>query len=54
MKGKTLLISSAFDRKKITIRLQWTIYPSGWVKMQVNYFPADLFYLYGWGKFFFS
>jgi hypothetical protein len=38
--GKNLVIQSAFDRKNSYNTLQWTIYPSGWVKMQVNYFPA--------------
>jgi len=39
----TLVIASAFDRKKSYNTLQWTIYPSGIVKMQVRYFPSDYF-----------
>ena len=41
--GDTLLIASTFDRKKSYNTLQWTIYPSGLIKMQVNYFPAEYF-----------
>jgi len=41
--GDTLVISSTFDRKKSYNTLQWTIYPSGIIKMKVNYFPAEYF-----------
>src|SRR5690606_16911792 len=37
-----LVIASAFDRKTGYNTLQWTIYRSGWVKMEVRYFPAEL------------
>ncbi|MES2447403.1 MAG: glycoside hydrolase family 2 TIM barrel-domain containing protein [Bacteroidota bacterium] len=43
MDGDTLIISSTFDRKENFNTLQWKIYPSGIVKMQVNYFPAAYF-----------
>lgn len=43
MDGDTLVISSTFDRKENFNTLQWKIYPSGIVKMQVNYFPAAYF-----------
>jgi hypothetical protein len=39
----TIVIASSFDRKSSYNTLQWTIYPSGWVKMQVSYFPAEYF-----------
>jgi Glycosyl hydrolases family 2, TIM barrel domain/Glycosyl hydrolases family 2, sugar binding domain/Glycosyl hydrolases family 2/Beta galactosidase small chain len=39
----TLIIESSFDRKKSYNTLQWTIYPSGIIKMQVHYFPAEYF-----------
>jgi len=42
-KEDTLIIESTFDRKKSYNTLQWTIYPSGIVKMQVHYFPAEYF-----------
>jgi hypothetical protein len=41
--GKNLIIESTFDRKTSYNVLQWTIYPSGWVKMKVNYFPGEYF-----------
>jgi hypothetical protein len=41
--GRNLIIESTFDRKTSYNTLQWTIYPSGWVKMLVRYFPADYF-----------
>jgi Glycosyl hydrolases family 2, TIM barrel domain/Glycosyl hydrolases family 2, sugar binding domain/Glycosyl hydrolases family 2/Beta galactosidase small chain len=43
MDGDTLVISSTFDRKENFNTLQWKVYPSGIVKMQVNYFPAAYF-----------
>ena len=41
--GDTLVIASTFDRKKSYNTLQWKIYPSGIIQMQVNYFPAEYF-----------
>ena len=41
--GKNLIIESKFDRKNSYNILQWTIYPSGVVKMQVKYFPPAYF-----------
>ena len=41
--GKNLVIESSFDRKKSYNTLQWTIYPSGWIKMKTNYFPSAYF-----------
>ena len=41
--GNSMIIESSFDRKNSYNRLQWTIYPSGWIKMQANYFPAEYF-----------
>ncbi|MDB5247131.1 MAG: glycoside hydrolase family 2 sugar binding [Segetibacter sp.] len=41
--GNNLIISSTFDRKNSYNVLEWTIYPSGIVKMKVNYFPGDYF-----------
>ncbi|MFL5739404.1 MAG: glycoside hydrolase family 2 TIM barrel-domain containing protein [Flavisolibacter sp.] len=39
----TLVIESTFDRKKNYNTLQWVIYPSGIIKMQVHYFPAEYY-----------
>ena len=41
--GKNLVIVSVYDKKKSYNTLQWTIYPSGWIKMEVHYFPAAYF-----------
>ncbi|WEK17697.1 MAG: glycoside hydrolase family 2 TIM barrel-domain containing protein [Candidatus Pedobacter colombiensis] len=41
--GNNIIISSKFNRKESYNTLEWTIYPSGWVKMQVKYFPAAYF-----------
>lgn len=41
--GDTLIIASTFDRKKSYNTLQWKIYPSGIVQLQVRYFPSDYF-----------
>lgn len=38
-----LIIESAFDGKKSFNTLQWTIFPSGVVRMKVNYFPGAYF-----------
>lgn len=43
MDADTLVISSTFDRKENFNTLQWKVYPSGIVKMQVNYFPTAYF-----------
>lgn len=43
MQGKDLIISSTFDKKESFNTLEWTVYPSGWVKMQVKYFPSAYF-----------
>ncbi|WP_316800582.1 glycoside hydrolase family 2 protein [Pedobacter frigidisoli] len=41
--GDTLIISSTFDKKESFNTLEWTVYPSGWLKMQVKYFPSGYF-----------
>lgn len=43
MQGNNLVISSAFDRKASFNVMEWTIYPSGWVKLYVRYFPEAYF-----------
>lgn len=43
MEGRSLVIASTFDRKNSFNMLEWTIYPSGWMKMKVNYFPEAYF-----------
>lgn len=41
--GNYIVIESAFDKKESYNTLKWTIYPSGWVQLQVNYFPGAYF-----------
>lgn len=41
--GEQLLVTSTFDKKSSYNTLEWTIYPSGWVKLFVRYFPEDYF-----------
>lgn len=41
--GEELVIFSTFNRKESYNTLEWTIYPSGMVKMNVNYFPSAYF-----------
>ena len=41
--GRNIIISSVFERKEHYNILEWTIYPTGIIKMQVNYFPAAYF-----------
>jgi len=43
MDGENLVISSTFNKKDSYNTLEWTIYPSGWLKMQVKYFPSAYF-----------
>lgn len=44
--GEQLIIESSFNRRSSYNVLQWTIYPSGWIKMKVNYFPSEYFTRY--------
>ena len=41
--NNNLIIQSAFDRKNSYNTVQWMIYPSGWVELQVKYFPSAYF-----------
>jgi hypothetical protein len=41
--SSALVIESTFDKKESYNTLQWTIYPSGIVKMKVRYFPSAYF-----------
>ena len=37
------IIESTYDKKESYNILKWTIYPSGWVQIEVNYFPGNYF-----------
>lgn len=43
MEGDQLIITSTFDKKESYNQLKWTVYPSGWIKMEVAYFPGAYF-----------
>jgi hypothetical protein len=38
--GDSYIIESTYDKKESYNTLRWTIYPSGWVKLEVHYFPG--------------
>jgi len=42
-KDSALVITSAFDQKNHYNTLQWTVFPSGWVQLDVAYFPGAYF-----------
>jgi hypothetical protein len=44
--GKNIIISSVYNKKEHYNTLEWTIYPTGIIRMQVNYFPAAYFTSY--------
>ena len=39
--GNNQIIAAEFQKKSLVQLLEWTVFPSGWVKMQVKYFPKD-------------
>ncbi len=41
--GKNLVIESVFDKKDSYNTLKWTVYPSGWLQLEVQYFPVAYF-----------
>lgn len=41
MENGNLIIASSFDRKEAYNTLQWTVFPSGMLKLEVKYFPAE-------------
>ncbi|MFM6976821.1 MAG: glycoside hydrolase family 2 TIM barrel-domain containing protein [Sphingobacteriaceae bacterium] len=41
--GKNLILESTFHQKESYNTLKWTVYPSGWVQLQVGYFPGAYF-----------
>lgn len=41
--GDSVVIASVFDKKTAYNTLKWVIYPSGWVKMEMHYFPGAYF-----------
>ena len=38
-----LIFESSFNKKESYNTLKWTVYPSGWIRMDVHYFPGAYF-----------
>lgn len=38
--GDKFIIESTYDKKESYNTLKWTVYPSGWLQLEVNYFPG--------------
>jgi hypothetical protein len=38
--GDKYIIESIYEKKDSYNTLKWTVYPSGWIQLQVNYFPG--------------
>ncbi len=41
--GDQFIIESSFNKKESYNTLKWTIYPSGWIQLEVQYFPGAYF-----------
>jgi hypothetical protein len=41
--GKNYVIESVFDKKESFNTIKWTIYPSGWIQLELHYFPSAYF-----------
>jgi hypothetical protein len=41
--GDNYIIESTFDKKESYNTLKWTVYPSGWIRLEVQYFPGAYF-----------
>ena len=41
--GNNLVLESAFHKKESYNTMKWIVYPSGWIKLEVNYFPGAYF-----------
>jgi hypothetical protein len=39
--GANQVVETVFAEKALCQKLKWTMYPSGWLKMEVHYFPVD-------------
>lgn len=41
--GDRYIIESVYDKKESYNTLKWTVYPSGWIQLEVQYFPGAYF-----------
>lgn len=42
--GNNVVLEATYAKKSICQSLRWTMYPSGWLKMEIAYFPTDYEY----------
>ena len=41
--GRNVVIRSTYNKSKSYNVLEWTVFPNGWLKMKIDYFPSDYF-----------
>lgn len=44
MEGNNAVLEATYTKQSLIQRLKWTMYPSGWLKLEVHYFPPDYEY----------
>jgi Glycosyl hydrolases family 2, TIM barrel domain/Glycosyl hydrolases family 2, sugar binding domain/Glycosyl hydrolases family 2/Beta galactosidase small chain len=42
--GRNVVVEAVYAKKSLCQSLKWTLYPSGWLKMEIQYFPPDYEY----------
>ncbi|WP_431210797.1 glycoside hydrolase family 2 TIM barrel-domain containing protein [Puia sp. P3] len=42
MEGRNAVIEVSYAKQSITEKLRWTMYPSGWLKMEIHYFRRNM------------
>jgi hypothetical protein len=44
MEGATAVLEASYTKQSLVQQLKWTMYPSGWLKMEIHYFAPDYEY----------
>jgi len=44
VEGKNVFIEVSYNKQSLIEKLRWTMYPSGWLKMEIHYFPPEYEY----------
>lgn len=44
MEGNNAVLEATYTKQSLVRQLTWTMYPSGWLKLDVHYFPPDYEY----------
>jgi len=44
VEGNKAFIEVAYNKQSLIEKLRWTMYPSGWLKMEIHYFPPEYDY----------